>query len=130
MNNISFLDSYFDITNDEFNNIHLRNKNIVHMIEDDSFINIEFTNNGENINIIYHTNEDFMYFLDDKNLIDELYLVIKLNYKKENWLLILMQIIFDLTYIKDYSSLQRFIKDHIYKESIIISKNYELDIKE
>lgn len=113
---MSFLDLYFDETNEEFGNVHYRNNNIIFLSEDDSFIKLEFNDSGEEFNILEHSNEDFMCYLDDKYLLDELYVTIKKNYLKENWLFILFQIIFDLICLKDYSSLKKFIKGHIYQE--------------
>ena len=86
--------------------------------EDDSFIQIEFTDDGQLITIITHSEEDWLFHLDDKILIDEIYSTIKINYSQENWLFILIQIIFDLTYIKDYSTITKFIKKHIYSSNI------------
>jgi hypothetical protein len=114
---MSFLDLYFNETNDEFDNIHSRNNNTIYLLEDDSYIKLEFSNDGNNFIILEHSTEEFMYFLDDKYLIEELYNIIKNNYTTENWLFILFQVIFDLTYIRDYSSLTKFIKNHIYQES-------------
>ena len=115
---MNFLDLYFDITNKEFNYENTRNINVLLLKEDDSFIKIEFTNDGQVITIITHSDEDWLFHLDDKRLIDEVYSIIKDNYSKENWLFILNQIIFDLTYIKDYPSIKLFIKDHIYNSEI------------
>jgi hypothetical protein len=113
---MSFLDLYFDETNEEFNNLHSRNKNLVLLAEDDSYIKLEFSDCGENINILEHSAEDFMCHLNDKYLVNELYSVIKMNFTKENWLFILIQVIFDLSFINQYPNLKKFIKDHIYQE--------------
>ena len=86
--------------------------------EDDSFIQIDFSYDGGQIIIISHTAEDWLFHLDDKLLITELWNTIKNNYLQKNWLFILIQVIFDLTYIKDYSSIKKFIKDHIYQEEL------------
>lgn len=113
---MSFLDLYFNETNEEFGCVHSRNNNLVLLKEDDSFIRLEFSDCGEEFLILCHSSEDCMCYLDDKYLLQKLYTVIKNNYLKDNWLFILIQIIFDLTYMKDYSNLKKFIKDHIYQE--------------
>ena len=115
---MNFLDLYFDITNKEFNYEHSRNIDVLLLKEDDSFIQVEITNDGNSIKILTHSTEDWLFHLDDKILIDELYSIIKDNYSKENWLFILIQVIFDLTYIKDYPSIKKFIKEHIYDSKI------------
>lgn len=115
---MNFLDLYFDKTNKEFDYSHSRINNIILLKEDDSLIQIEFTNDGQSIIIITHSQEDWLYHLDDKLLIDEIYSTIITNYSQENWLFILIQIIFDLTYIKDYPSIKKFIKEHIYQEEL------------
>jgi hypothetical protein len=115
---MNFLDLYFDITNKEFNYEHSRNNNILLLKEDDSFIKVEFTNDGQSITIITHSEEDWLFHLDDKIIIDEIYSTIKDNFLQENWLFILIQVIFDLTYIKDYPNIKKFIKDHIYNSKL------------
>ena len=115
---MSFLDLYFDKTNEEFDNEYIKNNNVVLLKEDDSIIQIEFTYNGEQITIISHSPEDWLFHLDDKLLITELWNTIKQNYLQKDWLFILIQVIFDLTYIKDYPSIKKFIKDHIYQEEL------------
>jgi hypothetical protein len=115
---MSFLDLYFDKTNGEFDNEHIKNNNVVLLKEDDSFIQIEFTYNGEQIIIISHSPEDWLFHLDDKLFITELWNTIKSNYLQKDWLFILIQVIFDLTYIKDYPSIEKFIKCHIYQEEL------------
>ena len=115
---MSFLDLYFDKTNREFDNDHIKNDNVVLLKEDDSFIQIEFTYNGEQIIIISHSTEDWLFHLDDNLLITELWNTIKNNYLQQNWLFILIQVIFDLTYIKDYPNIEKFIKGHIYQEKL------------
>lgn len=113
---MNFLDLYFDETNQEFNNVHTRNNNIVVFVEDESFVKLEFNDDGTQFKVLEFSEDDFMAYLEDEYLLNKLYTIIKNNYIKENWLFILSQIIFDLTYMKDYSSLKKFIKDHIYQE--------------
>ena len=113
---MSFLDLYFEETNEEFGNSNSRNKNVVLLVEYSSYIKLEFSNCGEHINILEHSAEDFMCHLNDEYLVNELYSVIKMNFIKENWLFILIQIIFDLAFINQYPNLKKFIKDNIYQE--------------
>ena len=124
---MTFLDLYFDETNEEFDFIHSRIKNLVTLKEDDSFIKLEFNDDGTQINILEFSQEDYMCYLSDAYLLNELYCIIKNNFSTENWLFILIQVIFDLTYLKDYPSIKKFIMDHIYDENT--SKSFERNNK-
>ena len=115
---MNFLDLYFDKTNEEFDFAHLRNNDILLLKEDDSYIQLQFFNQGYEYKILSHSNEDFLCYLDDEYLMNELYLTIRENYSQKNWLFILIQVIFDLTWIGDYSSIKKFIKDNVYKEEL------------
>lgn len=115
---MNFLDLYFDKTNCEFDLVHNRNDDTVLLKEDDSYIKIKFSNDGQTFKIISHSNEDFLCYLEDEYLMKEIYSTIKENYSVENWLFILIQVIFDLTYMKDYPNIQKFIKGHIYQEEL------------
>ena len=115
---MNFLDLYFDKTNYEFDSVHNRNNDIILLVEDESYIQIKFANDGQTFKIISHSNEDFLCYLEDEYLINEVYLTIKENYSVDNWLFILIQVIFDLTYMKDYPNIKKFIKKHIYQEEL------------